>query len=54
LGTTRAKRNARAARAAASLADALQQLGDAELGDDRLAGDRALAEQHLRPVPAGR
>src|ERR1043165_7600546 len=36
-----------------SLGDALDQLGDADPADDRLAGDGALAEQHLRRGAGG-
>ena len=43
----------RRAPAPASLGDALDQLGDAGPGDDRLAGDGALAEQDLRRGAGG-
>src|ERR1700752_3173142 len=51
LGTTARKGMPRRSGAgfmpARSLGEPLDQLGDAELGDHGLAGDRALAEQHL-------
>ena len=56
IGHDRAQRDAapRLARAAPpSLGDALDQLGDADPADDRLAGDGALAEQDLRRGAGG-